>query len=91
MTADGKTKPLADFSDQQLADAFDRLMNKGFGHVGLAKSNLVPEGQIYHIFGDLVAAPLTHWSITHEGRYPFLSRYAPGMIELERERRRRSR
>jgi hypothetical protein len=32
--------------------------------------------------------PLTYWSLTHNGRYPFETRYCAGARELRRERRR---
>jgi len=60
--------------------------------IKIVKHDLVPEGQIFQLaaWGMCVAAPLTHWSLRHEGRWPLLSRYSPGMIELARERRRRA-
>lgn len=57
------------------------------------RSTLVPEGSLYRLrtpWGPsevLIAAPLTTWSIGHEGRWPMLSRYSRGMLELERDRR----
>ena len=60
--------------------------------VELRTSRLVPEGQVWDISEHglgraLVAGPLTSWSLRHEGRWPLLSRYSPGMAALERERR----
>ena len=58
--------------------------------VMVSSSNFVPEGLVYGL-GDSVifVGPLTFWSLAHEGRWPMLSRYSRGMIELQRDRRQR--
>lgn len=59
-------------------------------HCGLEVrvSRLIPEGEIWHAGGRIVVGPKTRWSLEHEGRWPGLSRYSRGMLELERDRRR---
>lgn len=60
--------------------------------VTVASAPLVPEGTIYGLGDEVIfVGPLTGWSLAHEGRYPFESRYSRGRIELERDQRRRKR
>lgn len=61
------------------------------GDLFVVVTDRVPEGQIWRFGerGDLFVAPLTAWSMAHEGRRPLHSRYTRGMAELERDRRRR--
>lgn len=61
-----------------------------FHHRGLPVrvTENVQEGAVYQLGATLVVAPLTAWSLRHEGRYPLLSRYSRGMLERDRDRRR---
>lgn len=38
--------------------------------------------------GPIVVGPLTYWSLLHEGRWPLLSQWSPGMAEARRQQRR---
>jgi hypothetical protein len=76
---------------------YDLLATAGLGpYTGrrLVASELIPEQQVY-VFGlrlgsgDLVVGPKTFWSLKHDGAWPGLSRYCSGLIEMERDRRRR--
>lgn len=64
-------------------------VNQAFKTLAFNESALLPEGDLYMICGRAYAGPLTYLSVVKmEGRYPLLSRYAPGMIERDRDRRR---
>lgn len=54
-----------------------------------AVDRLCDEGHAYLMGDTCYAAPLTAFRLTHEGRYPLESRYSRGVLELERDRRRR--
>lgn len=62
-----------------------------YGGMPLVADRFVPEGVVYKIGATIVIGPLTLWRWRHDMRDPMISRYSRGMIELERDRRRRGR
>lgn len=86
--------------DHRIADRQWRRMGlstidkRYYGHP-VQCSRYVPEGQVILIgrrgvIGrrGAVVGTLTYWSLNHNGRYPFETRYCRGVIEMERDRRR---
>jgi hypothetical protein len=55
----------------------------------LRRSWVVAEDEIVRTPGVVWVGPLTHFKLTHDGRLPFETRYCRGVLELERDRRRR--
>lgn len=61
-------------------------------------SKMVPEGQLLRFDGrltggapELIVGPLTYWSLQHDGRWPWESRFSQGFRELDLDRRRHPR
>ncbi len=72
--------------DLRTTGALTGLIRGGYT---IATDRLCERGFVYAIGSTLYAEPLTAFQMTHDGRLPLESRYSRGVLELERDRRRR--
>jgi hypothetical protein len=65
-----------------------------WGGIPIVANSLVPEETVLVVNAgrlEAVVGPKTLWSLRHRGAWPGLSRYARGVIEAARDRRRQRR